>query len=103
MHSRASRAMDGIKSVKRACEEPNARFMSEDKNEPNASAARSGTVIMILPNAFLAIPIGSHTPRCLATLAIFLGIPQIAPELALIFAFFWPCYKTDAPVGSGTV
>src|SRR5664280_672031 len=63
MHSSASRAMVGINSGKRACEEPNARFMSEDKNEPNASAARSGTVIMILPNAFSAVPIESPTPR----------------------------------------
>jgi len=37
--------------------------MSEDKNELNASAARSGTVSMILPNAFSAVPIESHTPR----------------------------------------
>src|SRR5450759_5094786 len=63
MHSSASRAMDGINSVRRACAEPNARFMSEDKNELNASAARSGTVSMILPNAFSAVPIESHTPR----------------------------------------
>ena len=41
MHSSASRATDGIGSVKRACEEPNASFMSEDKKDPNNTAANS--------------------------------------------------------------
>jgi len=33
-------------SVKRACEAPNLRVMSEARKEPKASAANSGTVIM---------------------------------------------------------
>src|SRR5438128_7114738 len=46
MHSSASRAIDGTNSVKRVCEEPNLVFISQARNEPNASAANSGTVIM---------------------------------------------------------
>src|SRR5665213_964879 len=103
MHSSASRAIVGINSVKRACEEPNARFMSEDKNEPNASAARSGTVIIILPNAFFGCSDWFAHFTVSGDLAYFPRISQIAPELTWIFAFFWPCYRTGATVGSGTV
>src|SRR6266487_422698 len=46
MHSSASRAIDGTNSVKRVCDEPNLVFISQARNEPNASAANSGTVIM---------------------------------------------------------
>src|SRR4029453_4546940 len=46
MHSSASRAIDGTSSVRRACEVPNLRIMSEARNELSASAASSGTVIM---------------------------------------------------------
>src|SRR6266566_1685847 len=46
MHSSASRAIDGTNSVKRVCEEANLVFISQARNEPNASAANSGTVIM---------------------------------------------------------
>src|SRR5262245_12068404 len=46
MHSSASRATDGTSSVSRACEDPNLRVISEARNELNASAASSGTVIM---------------------------------------------------------
>src|SRR5262245_39028212 len=46
MHSSASRATDGTSSVRRACEDPNLRVMSEARNELSASAASSGTVIM---------------------------------------------------------
>ena len=49
MHSSASRATDGISSVKRACDDPKLRFMSVARNEPKASAANSGTVIIGRP------------------------------------------------------
>src|SRR5262249_60096944 len=46
MHSSASRAANGMSSAKRAWEDPNRSFMSEARNEPRASAASSGSVIM---------------------------------------------------------
>src|SRR5262245_32060058 len=46
MHSSARRATDGTTSVRRACDEPNRCFISVARNEPRASAASSGTVIM---------------------------------------------------------
>src|SRR6516165_6528886 len=46
MHSSASRAANGMSSAKCACEDPNRSFISEARNEPRASAASSGSVIM---------------------------------------------------------
>src|SRR5215510_12911073 len=46
MHSSASRAANGMSSAKRACEDPNRSFISEARNEPRASAASWGSVIM---------------------------------------------------------
>src|SRR5215813_4846763 len=46
MHSSASRAANGMSSAKRACEDPNRSFISEARNEPRASAASAGKVIM---------------------------------------------------------
>src|SRR5215470_12038673 len=46
MHSSASRAANGIISAKRPCEDPNLSFISEARNEPRASAASAGNVIM---------------------------------------------------------
>src|SRR5262245_58679574 len=46
MHSSASRAANGMSSAKRACEDPNRSFISEARNDPRASAASAGNVIM---------------------------------------------------------
>src|SRR5262249_13956158 len=46
MHSSVSRAANGSNSAKRACELPNRFFISDARNEPKASAASSGNVIM---------------------------------------------------------
>src|SRR5262249_54950028 len=53
MHSSASRATEGTSSASRACDVPNLRCMSELRNEPRASAASSGTVIMASPAGML--------------------------------------------------
>ena len=37
---------NGMSSAKRACEDPNRSFISEARNEPRASAASAGNVIM---------------------------------------------------------
>src|SRR5215470_15520922 len=46
MHSSVRRAANGISSAKRAWEDPNRSFTSEARNEPRASAASAGNVIM---------------------------------------------------------
>src|SRR5262249_34320893 len=44
------RATDGMSSVSGACDDPNLCCMSAARNDPSASAASSGTVIMIAPS-----------------------------------------------------
>src|SRR5262245_12789120 len=46
MHTCDSRVSNGIHSAKRPCEDPNRSFTSEARNEPKASAASAGSVIM---------------------------------------------------------
>jgi hypothetical protein len=45
MHSRASLATEGMSSVKLACVDPNLRLICDERNDPKASDASSGTVI----------------------------------------------------------
>src|SRR5262249_51079481 len=51
MHSNASRASAGTTSASRGCVEPKRSFMKEERKEPNASEANSGTVIIYLLRA----------------------------------------------------
>src|SRR5579862_7334527 len=50
MHSRDSRAADGMSSVSSACVELNLRLSSLARKDPRASAANSGTVIKEYPS-----------------------------------------------------
>src|SRR5271168_4051168 len=49
MHSSVSCAANGMTSARRPCERPNRSFMSAARNEPSASAASLGKVIMDRP------------------------------------------------------
>src|SRR5436190_21367627 len=62
MQSKASRASEGTTSASRVWVEPKRRVMNEDRNEPSASAANSGTVIILFSRGFQLGPLPDDTP-----------------------------------------